>query len=190
MMQPLEYELPRDKPTKLMVAIPITNEEWFRRIFIKNKNWIGDSNHNSGSHIVRLVDNMEDLKYLKENILAPLYDKSQENKRGEILMTENFPPKEYGVKIWEYIDHFVKSKGVHSHYDYRISHCARIVVRVLETGDNYDVFLVPLYVRLKFGKTLDQMKVVEYNDDGSSYRLVTPPRKWFIKDYVEPKPEE
>jgi hypothetical protein len=180
-----DQNMPHNRPTRLMIALPVTNEEMFQKIYTKNKDWFGAPTVN-GDHIKKHVTTMEDYKYLQENIVAPiLHDKTRENNRGEVMYTENFPPKPTEMKIVDYIDSFVKSKGVSNHYTFVLTKCIRIVARIINAEKDIveDIFIVPLYVRLKQGKTLDQMKSIEYNPDGS-YTLVTPPRRWFVRDGV------
>jgi hypothetical protein len=110
------------------------------------------------------------------------------------------------MKIEDYVAEFIKNKSVGTHYTFK--HIYSIVVypfhfdysSPVPEGDHErfkwlelmnqrrEYIIIPLYIILKRGKTLDQMKTLSYNEDGS-YNVHPVKPQYFYKPFLNAQEE-
>lgn len=169
------------------------NHEWLAESIIKRSNNTTTNNNDSRfkqSFSKKIIAGTEDHKKLEKLILDLRLEKS------EIFIDNLFHPKPVNQLISEYIEEFLKNKGVGTYYTFRNYYRVTVFPKecigydtVRERSNNdggkqsgqaapsnnnnnpYDqrqeYLIIPLYILLKRGKTYEQMKMLSYNPDGS-----------------------
>lgn len=161
-----KYDLSPHKPVYI-IAVPKYHENLYKHIEKAHK-WLAETEtHHQKSREynwnAKKITTKEDFDKLNKLILDLRTEKS------ELFIDTEYHPKQYNQTLMSYIDDFLRSKSINTHYVF--NHFYRVTVYPF--GENVDSYLrtvskdsdsrqeyiiVPLLIRLKRGKTFSQSK--------------------------------
>ena len=200
-LRPIPPEDQRDEISPLerncIIAVPKYHENLYRHVQ-HNFEWLRESiNHTkrSGTHYRKKVKTSQDLMFLNQLITDLRTEKS------ELFIDFSFHAKPRNLPIREYINEFLRIKGIYSYYTFMGWY--RITVSK-ESGDEYcnvlktynkgkdderqeyprrEYLIIPLLIRLKKNKVFDQFKSVHYtNRSGTEYEIKSVNPSHFLRD--------
>jgi len=164
---------------------------------LKYKNWLEETQGDPriGRHYNKKVKTPEDLDKLNQLIHDLRTEKS------ELFLDFTFHRKPRQLPIREYINEFLRVKGVFNYYTfiswYRITvysesgdiDCQELELTVDKEGKERreyprkEYLIIPLYIRLKKNKVYDQFKSVHYtNASGTDYEVKPVNPQHFLRD--------
>jgi hypothetical protein len=180
-----------EKKNVFMVAVPKYHENLFKHINDHHE-WLADTEifdvkaRTSGkiTHWRRKIISKEDKNKLNDLINKLKLEKS------ELFIDPEYFPKPHHVSTKSFINEFIKSKGIANHYTFTTYYRVTVFPEgvdpkvypliginpetkesIIDSDDKRQEYLIiPLLVRLKRGKTLNQNKAIEYtskNEDGT-----------------------
>lgn len=197
----LRYQDLSNKKPVCIIAVPKCHENLYKHIE-DNHNWLsqtirhGSSKYRNGKKI-----NTDEDRQKFEKLIQDL-----RTEKSELFIDKEYHPKPLNQSIAHYIDDFLRSKGIHTHYAftnfYRItifpSHIKDIDAYLSSTdfskGENdvrEEYLIVPLLIRLKRGKSYSQSKMVVGLDETTGEVIVKDvnPKHFYI-ERPEPIDEE
>jgi hypothetical protein len=191
-------QVPANVPTYIL-GVPVYHENLYRLV---DQKWLGGvvGGYNKNNIIIKRINTEEDFEKLESMIDALRTEKS------ELFIDPEYRPKPSNMKIEDYVAEFIKNKSVGTHYTFK--HIYSIVVypshfdysSPVPEGDHErfkwlermnqrrEYIIIPLYIILKRGKTLDQMKTLSYNEDGS-YNVHPVKPQHFYKPFLNAEEE-
>lgn len=163
-----------------IVAVPLYVEEAFKPIqkLIDDKFLFDSYYRGHGTKTIEKFDDYQILIGMLEEI---------HNLNTEYYMSCDYAPqKQPNQNVQDYLANYLKNKGLNSYYTFREWYDIFIDIG---NGNKEQFYIIPLYIRLKNGKSFDQMKTIRYvpksesNKDGFVVEPVNP--KHFIRDPSE-----
>lgn len=193
------YGLSDNKPV-YMIAVPKYHENLFKYIE-KAHEWLAESEVHSTrmkwteGFYTKKITKKEDYDRLEKLIFDLRTEKS------ELFIDKEFHPKPRDQSMVSYVEDFIKSKTINTHYTFKNFYR----ITVYPFGENVDSYLrtvskesdtrkeyiiIPLYIRMKRGKTFSQSKrVVGVNETTGEVIIEQLNPKHFVVD-KEPEVDE
>lgn len=161
-----------------IIAVPKYHENLYSQLQ-KHHDWLAETQGDPhiGRHWNKKVRTTEDLEMLNQII------KDLRTVKSELFIDETFHRKPKQLPIREYINEFLRVKGVFNYYTFISWY--RITVFPITSVDQEkkEYLIIPLYIRLKKNKVYDQFKSVHYtNASGTEYEVKSINPKHFLRD--------
>lgn len=162
-----------------IIAVPKYHENLFDKLKTRH-DWLAETQgdpRSGGKHWNKRVKTPEDLAILNQLISDLRTEKS------ELFIDNTFHRKPKQLPIREYINEFLRVKGVFNYYTfitwYRVTVYPESGIDPEECAalERKEYLIIPLYIRLKKNKVYDQFKSIHYlNPSGTEYdvRKVNP----------------
>ena len=192
----VKHDLSNRKPV-FIIAVPKYHERLYKHLEQADE-WLSDTKGiNNKKYSGKKINNKEDFDKLQNLIMALRTEKS------ELFMDEDYHPKPSGQTIAQYIEDFLKTKGVNTHYTFTQYYRVTVFPFGTQNFDEYvntvskeedargEYLIVPLLIKLKRGKTFEQSKmVVGLDSDGNVIVEDVNPKHFYKERVEEQNPEE